>query len=284
MSSPPTPPHVAPDEEVTLPSAPFAGTFDLNPDLDDETPEMTPQVTVPIVEAQGNDLDESDLDDLMDDVDERIVLWTQPFDVAYDNLKNDLLKAQAQTISNGQQSKLVNYLDAELLQIQRKFVKNQAEIRQEYSLDQLLTDLGNVVDLLWYLLASSPSFGQDEYFVKIMGDLDDWVSYYALPAFGVERVPELERLFTFFQKLDTRLSALFDGIPTGESKLQLTSTEVVRLMPIVSRLRFAVVSKLDLTRAALTRSKELGNQASGELLNILDLEIGRLFEGLLERI
>lgn len=286
METPPTPLHPAPNAEVSnLPSEPLSNSnMELNPDLydeeDDDNSMAEPQRNTEAQEdnAEDNDPDSSGI---------YINLWTMPFDDAYDLLKAQFLKNWNQPkVTEAQQSKFVNYLDHELLQVQRKFIKNQADTAELYSLQQLLHDIGTILDLIWFLVnPNNKLYGQEEYFLRIIGDLEDWVAYYGLPIYDAADTSsaELYKFFNFFQAFDTRLSFLIDGYQVNGETAKLSSTEIVRLVPIVSRLRLEIVSKLDPSRSKLTRAKTLGNEQANDLLNILDVEIGRLFEGILER-
>lgn len=277
MELPKTPIHVAPDVEVELPDKPFQDDLELNPDLEDDDD---------MQDIQKQSDDEEDLVDV--DTDYRIDLWTLPFDDAYEQLRAKFKESTGkEAVSESQQSKFINYIDNELLQVQRKFIKNQADEGEAYPLGNLLGDIRKVLDLIWYLIdKNSKLYGQDEYFIRITGDLEDWVAYYDF-GLGSEPSPQAEselfRLFNFFQSLDTRLSFLLDGFSSGKAHIKLSSTEKVRLVPIISRLRFEIVSKLDLFRLRLTNLKTTGNSAATPLLNKLDVEIGRLFEGVLDR-
>lgn len=293
METPTTPIHVAPDVEVTLPDEPFQDNdMELNPELDedmeDETVEDTSVYDTNVADHIKNAQDGKSGPDLTDDNSNfEVDLWTLPFEDAYHILRKQSNDRNSQPeVTESQQSKFINYVDGELLQVQRKFIKNQAETTEIYSLTQLLQDVAKILDLLWYLISTSRKlYGQDEYFIKITGDLEDWISYYLLGIEGAGQKAEavLFQFFNFFQSLDTRLSFLIDGYHAGLALTKMSVTEVVRLVPIISRLRFEIVSKFDRLRAKLTHQKALGDLDADALLNKLDVEIGRLFEGVLER-
>lgn len=138
MDSPPTPLHPAANEEVNvipegaLPSGTIAN-LDLNPDLyDDET------------DDNNIDHDEKDNeDDVMMKSDTNaydiglpyeLETLTTLFDKQYELLKAEFDKTtNNDEIAKYQQSKLINYVDEQLLAIQRKFIKNQADTTEEYS-------------------------------------------------------------------------------------------------------------------------------------------------------
>lgn len=310
METPPTPEHVRPDEEVNIPSDPVSLDLDLNPDLENEddiqenpftrntpleTPLNTPSNTrndTPSLEATNGEVagDQNFGEEEQNYASSRLAisLWTLPFEEAFELLKKQFYEGtRHQAISLSQQSKFINYVDTQLLQIQRKFIKNQSESAITYSLAQLLDDLSPVVDLLWFLLLDHESpFGQDEYYIKLLGDLDDWVAYYTFPSLATrlaENTTALVKFFDFFQRIDTQISFLIDGYEVSNGQYcKMSSTGVVRLSPIVMRLRLTIIDKLEPSRAVLNASREI--PANDEVLNILDIEIGRLFEGILERI
>lgn len=280
MSAPPTPVHPAPDQEVNeLPQSQLAAdNLDLNPGLEDDLSDDNVSMPSKEVNETGNTTSEAEVE---------ISLWTVPFEDAYDAESLQLLKKAHQAVSDVQQSKLIAYLDHELLQVQRKFVKNQAETRNGYSLQQLLADLGQIIDVLWVLVSpENDLFGQEEYFIKVLGDLEDWVGWYDLSqTTGSDRTSEvfLFQLFTFFQKMDARVSLLIDGLSKASPGLKFDRTQLVRLFAIVSRLRLILVDKLRPLRDELARQRDLKNKQADALLNIIDVEVGRLFEGTLER-
>lgn len=271
MSTPPTPTHVAPDVEAVLPPTPFlAADIDLNPDLDeDDDMDGTP---VPMETPVSKEPDDTEPDPQID-------LWTLTFDDAFEIQRIQFEKTAAETLSLPQQSRFVSFLDEELLHIQRHFVKHQAG-EQPYPLELLLADVQRVLDLVWVLVNSSNSlYGQEEYLVKICGDLEDWIVQYDLMPNKKQMALAdgfFLRFFAFFQSLDTRLSFLIDGFVARGRTQKMSPTQFVRLGPIVSRLRFEIITRLDPVREYLERT-------GLPLLNKLDVEIGRLFEGVLER-
>lgn len=277
--SPKTPLHVLPDEEVSLPEGTFEDSqMDLNPDLDNETPEA-PSTSIPI-SYRLDPSDGSSSNGLL------YQLWTLPFDEALERLESTTKGSSLLTLS--QQSKFITYIDDQLLQIQRAFIKNQAETKEVYSLRQLLTDLHTIVDLIWCLINPKSSlFGQEEYFVRILGDLEDWVGYYDLRVLDPkdrDSIETLKSLFVFFQVLDTRLLFLMDGYPVDDTSVcKMSTTEIVRLAPIVARIRLSIVNRLENSRLILSRNAP-NDPASRIYMNILEMEVGRLMEGTIERL
>lgn len=180
-------------------------------------------------------------------------------------------------ITLAQQSKLINYVDAQLLAVQRRFVKSQAEASQQYPLHDLVHDVLSIVDIIWCSVSThSKLFGQAEYMVKLLGDLEDYLLHYDLEVGYVG-------LFKFFHTFDQRLSTLIDGYDYDGHVEKLGQTLLVRLVPIVSRIRTLVVTKLGPTREKLARetAEDVSNRDD---LDWLELQVGSLLEGVLERI
>lgn len=269
MSTPPTPAHVGPDVEAVLPPAPFlTADINLNPDLDSDDEIHASPIDTPVSNEAGYSEPEPVID-----------LWTLTFDSAFEVQRAQFEKSHTETLTLSQQSRLVSFLDDQLLQIQRRFVKHQAG-EQLYQLEQLLVDVQQALDLVWVLVnPSNHLYGQEEYFIRVCGDMEDWIVHYNL----MPNTNQLElgesfflRFFSFFQSLDIRLSLLIDGFVAQGKPQKMSNTQLVRLGPIVSRLRFEIISRLDPVRAHLEKT-------ALPLLNKLDVEIGRLFEGVLER-
>ncbi|KAK9476010.1 hypothetical protein V1514DRAFT_286280 [Lipomyces japonicus] len=137
-------------------------------------------------------------------------------------------------LSESQQSKLINYLDQELLHVSRKFVQKTSS-DQDNSIDGLLVDLNKIVDLLWYSVSStSTPFIQAQYLLKIADDLNDYIT--SLP------IENANILFKFIRKLDKIFLNLIKGdIP---SRSRIGNTEKVRLEGIIERTRVDIVSTL----------------------------------------
>ncbi|KAL6452997.1 hypothetical protein SBY92_000342 [Candida maltosa Xu316] len=294
ISSPPTPIHPAPNEEVTneLPSGVTLSdaNIDLNPDLYDDDVDVNEdeanqkpvtngdiaQPRLPIVQQlqQEDELvvtTDSDLEDV--DINQ-LQQITLPFNESYQLLKINFDNAGQDVISPAQQSKLINYIDEQLLQIQRKFIKQQTESVVMYSLIDLIQDLTNIINLIWVSIEQkSGIYGQIEYYIKILGDLEDYLGNYATlfneswSSHGKLRLDmqNLVIFFKFWQKLDLHLSFLIDGFTINGRIMKMNGTETTRLLPIVSRLRILIISKIDMIRSKLK------------------LEISRIFEGVLER-
>ncbi|CUM45043.1 uncharacterized protein AC631_01363 [Debaryomyces fabryi] len=305
MDSPPTPLHPAANEEVNvipegeLPSGTIAN-LDLNPDLYDE-------------ETDQNDVDDddnakkddvivkSDNDDYDDGQSYELQMLTSSFDKQYELLQAEFEKTTNHNkIATYQQSKLINYVDEQLLAIQRKFIKNQADTTELYSFFQLINELSKVFDLVWYSINNrSGLFGQQDYLIKLMDDMEDYVAHYRLfedtDDFGTLELQLLD-YFTFFQVLDLHISFLIDGFSMEASNTveKLNNTQIVRLSPIASRLRILIISKLDPLRMKLSR-EELASDSQGKiesekrknhrrrLQNVIEGELGKVFEGILDR-
>lgn len=332
ISSPPTPIHPAPNEELTngVPTNTLLAdsNIDLNPDLYEEeemdieetksniVDEISPENLTsndPALQPQSGNASNDDIngattnaDSDLEDVEiNQLHQITLPFNESYQLLKqefqNTLTNLGQSQITSAQQSKLINYIDETLLQIQRKFIKQQTELEINYSLIQLLQELSTVISVIWVSIQQKlVLYGQIEYYIKILGDLEDYVNNYK--TFFNEtwsknnnlhiNMQNLVIFFKFWQKIDLQLSFLIDGynivLNNGNQQTKLIKmnvTELTRLLPIVTRLRIAIISKIDGLRMRLKKNQENNNDndATSNILTIFELEISRLFEGILER-
>lgn len=332
ISSPPTPIHPAPNEELTngVPTNTLLAdsNIDLNPDLYEEeemdieeaksniVDEIPPENLTsndPALQPQtGNAFNDNindattNADSDLEDVEiNQLHQITLPFNESYQLLKqefqNTLTNLGQSQITSAQQSKLINYIDETLLQIQRKFIKQQTELEINYSLIQLLQELSTVISVIWVSIQQKlVLYGQIEYYIKILGDLEGYVNNYK--TFFNEtwsknnnlhiNMQNLVIFFKFWQKIDLQLSFLIDGynivLNNGNQQTKLIKmnvTELTRLLPIVTRLRIAIISKIDGLRMRLKKNQENNNDndATSNILTIFELEISRLFEGILER-
>lgn len=332
MSQPPTPLHSAANEEVPtdLPQEKFDDSdFNLNPDLyDDDTGENDAAVgddvgdDVGTVDADGDIKLEEGIVDKADDgneVNEPLndgdggfivspplldFSVTTLFDQVYINTKSAFTAPNI--LNTGQISKLINFSDDSLLQIQRNYIKTHIEGQTPYSLLDLIHDLSLVINVLWRLINSrNPLFGQGDYFIKILSDLEDYLAYY--PLFNNVDNSTFYQFFNFLQSIDVKISILIDGYSSvggdnfsnadslnadiingnstnddvingnsanaNDTTFKLSQTQIIRLVPIITRLRILIVSKLDQFKA----------KVEDPVRNLLEVEIGRLFEGILER-
>lgn len=210
ISSPPTPIHPAPNEELTngVPTNTLLAdsNIDLNPDLYEEeemdieeaksniVDEIPPENLTsndPALQPQtGNAFNDNindattNADSDLEDVEiNQLHQITLPFNESYQLLKqefqNTLTNLGQSQITSAQQSKLINYIDETLLQIQRKFIKQQTELEINYSLIQLLQELSTVISVIWVSIQQKlVLYGQIEYYIKILGDLEDYVNNY----------------------------------------------------------------------------------------------------------
>lgn len=332
ISSPPTPIHPAPNEELTngVPTNTLLAdsNIDLNPDLYEEeemdieeaksniVDEIPPENLTsndPALQPQSGNASNDDIngattnaDSDLEDVEiNQLHQITLPFNESYQLLKqefqNTLTNLGQSQITSAQQSKLINYIDETLLQIQRKFIKQQTELEINYSLIQLLQELSTVISVIWVSIQQKlVLYGQIEYYIKILGDLEDYVNIYKT-LFNETwsknnnlhiNMQNLVIFFKFWQKIDLQLSFLIDGynivLNNGNQQTKLIKmnvTELTRLLPIVTRLRIAIISKIDGLRMRLKKNQENNNDndATSNILTIFELEISRLFEGILER-
>ncbi|KAI3406142.2 hypothetical protein KGF56_000984 [Candida oxycetoniae] len=327
--TPMSPMHPAPNEEINPLSLPTTqlenNDIDLNPDLyddDDKSPPSTLQNNANLAEEELKDHNEA-----MRELEQskqfsnadiyKLHQVTLPFTESYRlfTAKFDSFPpVYTSPITSDQQSKLIRYLDEQLLQIQRKFVKQQAETTVSYSCPRLIQDLDSVIDLLWVSIAQKQRlFGQEEYYIKILGDLEDYINHYKtlfdelwINSNVRDKFLDLDRkkmiaFFKFIQKLDLQLSLLIDGydklgkVHVAEEKndgdisitnnngrgvaiarnlQKFSATELVRLFPIISRLRLAIIEKIDSLRKKVTDES---------IRDVLELEVSRIFEGVLER-
>ncbi|CAH2352330.1 uncharacterized protein CLIB1423_06S03950 [[Candida] railenensis] len=310
MSAPPSPPHPLPNEEIDhLPEGQLPGAtiddLELNPDLyndvsDDELDDVNANGASEVPngddssKSKSNKNVENENDNDQTEKEVEAPSFTLAFDSALELTESDFSSnsTNATGLTLSQQSRFINYIDERLLAIQRKFIKSHIEGEVAYPMMELLKDLSKTLDLIWYSINSkSKLFGQQHYFIKIMGDLEDYISKLnigqSLSAQNYELSNEdeadLMELFFMLQNLDVRLSFLFDGFKeeSGNTIQKLSGTEAVRLGPIVSRLRVIVVDKLESLRSKLAQSS---SNSSRHISNILDVETGKLFEGLSQRI
>lgn len=323
MDSPPTPQHPAANEEIkelpqgTLPESTMAH-IDLNPDLEMLLDDENEQNTEDIAEEKEDKMDISGSKGgpggsygVQEETENTHRRWNDEKnyeietkakngnkdDSKKDNIKKEFpagkddhiykLRSSVDQLDHSpitlaQQSKLINYVDAQLLAIQRRFVKSQADTSQPYPLLDLLRDTQSVVDIIWCSVSThSKLFGQPEYMVSLLGSLEDYLLHYDLA--------EAQRaLFAFFRILDERLSTLIDGYTYEGHTEKISQTLLVRLVPIVSRVRVLVVTKLGSTREKLAKevveTKNTDNETARAELDRLELEIGNLLEGVLERL
>ncbi|KAK9347204.1 hypothetical protein V1522DRAFT_435131 [Lipomyces starkeyi] len=161
------------------------------------------------------------------------------------------LPANVHTISSAQQSKLINYLDEQLLYISRKYVRKFSDTGPPdsvyYTIEPLLEDLTKVVDLIWYSVSTtSTPFIQSQYLLRIADDLND-----SIPSLPIA-LPD--KVFSFLRKLDKIFYKLIVGdIPSHK---RMSNTEKARLESIVERTRVDIVTvmspfgghELDITR------------------------------------
>lgn len=226
--------------------------------------------------------------------------FTPTFEEAYESVERKVNQPEVHKLSESSRSNLVNDIDEQYLQVQRKFVKNQAADEETYSLYQLVDDLSLIFDLIWCSVnRKNGLFGQEEYTIKLVLDLEEFLSRYEL--FEVHSslavlYTKLLRFFSFLQSLDARISFLVDGFTKeGSSRIQrMNRTQIVRISTIVARLRNLIVYKMDNLHLFLRREQGIFQSRNdddkeadyGILLKIrdsLEVEVSRLFEGLLER-
>lgn len=313
MSLPPTPIHPGPNEEVhvQLPTEKFDDAdFDLNPDLyddddddDDENNAIGATVTngLEVKDDKAENEDEKNLnnqnninfnanangvdngngngndnnnDHFMENSNKYLESVTVPFDQGYEASLNEFTSPII--LNEFQISKLINYIDEHLLQIQRKYIKTHIDGESQYTLYELLDDLSLLINIMWKpIINRNRLFGQPDYFIKILSDLEDYLNYYQI--FTKENINSvIYQFFSFWQNIDLKISLLIDGYQSYNGIEKFNQTHMVRLIPIITRLRILIITKLDLFKMTLTSENHL-------IRNILEVEIGRLFEGILDR-
>ncbi|KAK9367804.1 hypothetical protein V1509DRAFT_565817 [Lipomyces kononenkoae] len=170
------------------------------------------------------------------------------------------LPEHAHILSSAQQSKLINYLDEQLLLISRKYVRKFSDTGPPdsvyYTIEPLLDDLTKLVDLIWYSVSTtSTPFIQSQYLLRIADDLNDCIP--SLP------INSPERVFSFLRKLDKIFHKLIVGdVPSHK---RMGNTEKARLESIIERTRVDIVAvmspfdghELDITRVYESVLEEL---------------------------
>lgn len=298
MYTPPTPIHPRPNEEVRyVPDGqlPVAADLELNPDLYEDSEGDSSH------HGHGHAREHGPVT-VAEELEEEVAmgeapLFTLPFDTALEICQQDFAKVSstAKTLSLAQQSLLINYTDEQLLGVQRRFIRSLVsdEGGEPYPTMTLLRDLSRIVDVLWQSVNTKNAlFGQQSYLIKILGDLEEYVA--KLDVFEAPQdVSEggfeasLMELFVVLQLLDVRCLFLYDGYEvhteaSSTTRLQkLSSTDVVRITPIATRLRAILADRLEALRRGLRLDKSKDARA---LLNILEVEVGKLFEGLMDRV
>lgn len=311
IRTPRTPLHPAPNEEVTqLPSGPMTDDMDLNPDLYDEE-----DVAVGIGNGNGivtedNDdngsllqeqdqvetsdeavnMEESDMEpvDLSNGASRvEVELLTPDFDVYMDRVKSNFEANNEPQLSASQQSNLVMYLDDSILKAHRKFIKSQVNEEMTYPIIDLIADFTSIIDVLWLSVnRRNKLLFQGEYLIKMLGDMLDFIENYRylVDPHGNNTAESLttaiQKCFIFLQALDARIAFLMDGysMELGQPIQKLSRTQVVRLVPVATRLRMAVIAKMEPLRRQL---ETLDNQKAVSIL--IDIEVSKLFEGILDR-
>ncbi|CCG25709.1 hypothetical protein CORT_0C03340 [Candida orthopsilosis Co 90-125] len=307
--SPPSPVHPAPNEELRPNSLPTSqlqnDDLDLNPDLyDDEeedtdgigndaTTEHSPTTNVQLSIPKDAQQEEANHNTLMADLSDShefdkvdlqsIRQITLPFDEEYQLFKTTANAGSVgDELSSQQQSKFINYIDDQLLQIQRKFIKQQSTEDAIYPFTLLIKDLDSIFDIIWVSISRNQHpqkslIGQEEYYIKMLGDLEDYITHYkTLFDENWQLNSKNQRILKadfnkivvvckFLSKMDLQLSFIKDN---GF----FNSTQCVRLKMIIERLRYLIMDKFEIV-VQIPR-----------LRNVLEVEASRIFEGILERL
>ncbi|KAI5952448.1 hypothetical protein KGF54_003315 [Candida jiufengensis] len=303
--TPQSPLHPGPNDEIDPNSLPTTKLQDddleLNPELYDEDEEDEQKL-----DEEDSKIAQSYLpnyeDDELDNVElDSLTEMTLPFEEKFQQFiaKNFKNSTNQVSLSLTQQSKFINYIDEQLLDLQRQFIKQQSESIVVFPLSHLIRNLNEIIDLIWKSICYNNQvnlFGQEEYYIKIIGDFQDYLLYY--PNLFYQSIDideqgkrwtnlqkdEVISFFKFLLKLDLQLSFLLsndkdeDVIPdyikvNGKSKF--SNTEIIRLSPIITRIRIIIIEKIE------KLSKEIKSKT---MKNLMELESSRIFEGILERI
>jgi hypothetical protein len=140
-------------------------------------------------------------------------------------------------VSEQQMETFRSYLDTQLLQISRKFIRRINGSSDGYeSLGDLSSDLARIVDLIWYTVTSTTSDTrfQTDYMLRIAGDFLDYLGEWHT----TEPTPDPKEALRLLQKLDNVFSHILDG----EFGVHSTRTEAVRMESIAERTRVAVAT------------------------------------------
>lgn len=166
-------------------------------------------------------------------------------------------------LSESQQERLKEYLDEQLMHINRKFIKrhNDEDVNVEkyLSLKELLIDFNRTLDVLWYSIASTEqSFGQSFYLLRMA---DDLITYFE--GFYDRSIGWAIDGLTTCQKLDMMFTKLLDS-------KQFTPTDKVRLQSIAQRTRVST------TRMIVDSTENTDQQ------DLYDELLAKVYEGVLD--
>lgn len=268
MNSPPTPLHSEPRGDLPEIPKELGDAINVDPEFDDE------------IVDEPDEPDEVPGPKLMD-------TFTIAIDLAVDHAKLQFAD-HALLLTSGQESQFIMDMDARVLAVQRRFIKQQAG-EVTCTLFDLIGDLDPILDTLWKSITNrNRLFCQLDYLMKILGDYEDYLTHWREP-FGEinpsKSLPSqlylhLVKYFVFLQRLDVILSVLTDGYQAQRSKQKLRGTELVRLMPIITRIRVIVAAQLGSVVDKLEFSVD---DTYVTLRQVLDIELTRVFEGMLDR-
>lgn len=172
--------------------------------------------------------------------------------------------------TSDEKSGVINYIETEMLRIQRKIVQSFNDTASNengyWSLKYLLEDLTKLTDFLWFTIklsqfkdkkipdTSNMVFYLGQYLIKLAGDLVDFVGKFKIGQY-------LENLIIYIKRLDLMFSKIMNDINGYDS------TDRVRISSITERTRILVV----------TKTIEEDNDE-------YKFEIGRLYENTIESI
>ncbi|ODQ68239.1 hypothetical protein NADFUDRAFT_44856 [Nadsonia fulvescens var. elongata DSM 6958] len=138
-------------------------------------------------------------------------------------------KNEKHGLSSYQQTKFLNYVDNGLMRVQRRWVRRIADIGstgtplpegieisdvQGYKdILELLNDLRALVDFVWYSITKENfqyMFGQEEYLLKILDDLGEYIHEFPIRQFQDQKDPQAVQVFEFLKEMDKKFCQLID--------------------------------------------------------------------------
>lgn len=267
MDSPATPEHPPPDGNIPDFPEDLDDDLDLNPELYDASDTEEPPST---------------------GVSQLVDTFTTLTELAIDHARLQFV-TEPVVLSGGKVSQFIMDTDAQILAVQRRFIKGQAG-EVECSVFDLIDGFEPIVASIWGTVTQrNRLFGQQDYFIRILGLFEDILAHYRRP-FGVIDVsqplpthvyPQMLKYFTFLQKLDVCLSVLIDGYEGPQQRRQqMSRTELVRVVPLVNRVRMVVAAQLG---PIMEKMVFVEDETYASLRQVLDIELTRAFEGVLDR-
>lgn len=267
MDSPATPEHPPPDGNIPDFPQDLDDDLDLNPELYDASDTEEPPST---------------------GVSQLVDTFTTLTELAIDHAKLQFV-TEPVVLSGGQVSQFIMDIDAQILAVQRRFIKSQAG-ELECSVFEMIDGFNPIIASIWTTVTQrNRLFGQQDYFIRILGLFEDILAHFRRPfgtvdvsrALPASVLTQMLKYFTFFQSLDVYLSIFIDGYEGPQQKRQqMSRTELVRLVPLVNRVRMVVAAQLGPFMEKLVFVED---ETYASLRQVLDIELTRVFEGVLDR-